>query len=245
MELSNLQKIGLSPGEIKIYSTLLDSGAAPLSKIHESTGIERRNIYDILNKLIERGLVVYITENKRRLFKASHPSNIIKYIEEKESALEGVKEELSKQLPPIIKQFNLRRANINAEIYRGEDGMKALFEDLLNAKDIYWIGGARYMPKMYPNWTANWTKRRVKQGVKVHYLAKEDMRGEMKPYGLEEIKYLPKELSASPTVIGISGDKVHNLLFGKEIFAFVVENRETAEGYKAYFKYLWNNVAKE
>ncbi|MEI7960842.1 MAG: helix-turn-helix domain-containing protein [archaeon] len=245
MDLSNLQKIGLSNGEIKIYSMLLESGAAPLNKIHESTGIERRNIYDILNKLIERGLVVYINENKRRVFKTSHPSNIIKYIEEKENSLEAVKEELNEQLPPLLKQFNLRKQNIDAEIYRGEEGMKALFEDLLNAKDLYWIGGARYMPKMYPAWTAGWTKRRIKQGVRVHYLAKEEMRGEMKPYGLEEIKFLPNELSESPTVIGISGDKVHNLLFGKELFAFVIENKETAEGYKAYFKYLWDNVAKK
>ena len=62
-----LRNIGLSEGEITIYSALLDLGKAPVNKIHEKVGIERRNIYDILNKLIERGLVSYINENKEIL----------------------------------------------------------------------------------------------------------------------------------------------------------------------------------
>jgi len=53
MNLEILRKIGLSEGEIKIYSALVDEGLSSINKIHEKTGIERRNIYDILNKLIE------------------------------------------------------------------------------------------------------------------------------------------------------------------------------------------------
>ena len=61
MQLELLRKIGLSEGEVKIYTALLDLGLSPINKIHERTGIERRNIYDILNKLIERGLEVLAT----------------------------------------------------------------------------------------------------------------------------------------------------------------------------------------
>ena len=53
MTLEILRKIGLSEGEIKVYNALLDLGTSSLNQIHEKTGIERRNIYDILNKLIE------------------------------------------------------------------------------------------------------------------------------------------------------------------------------------------------
>ena len=80
MKLDVLKKVGISEGEIKVYSALLDTGKSPVNIIHEKVGMERRNIYDILNKLIERGLVTYITENKRRLFQVSHPNKIIEYI---------------------------------------------------------------------------------------------------------------------------------------------------------------------
>ena len=81
MSLELLRLVGLSDGEIKVYSALLDIGKAPVSRIHEKTGIERRNIYDILNKLIERGLITYVFENDKRFFQLSHPTKIIGYIE--------------------------------------------------------------------------------------------------------------------------------------------------------------------
>ena len=68
MELTNLTELGLTDGQIRVYSAILELGNPNLNSIHEKTGIERRNIYDILNKLIERGLVTYINENNRRIF---------------------------------------------------------------------------------------------------------------------------------------------------------------------------------
>lgn len=66
MELEYLKKIGLTNGEIKVYSAVIESGISPLNKIHEKTAIERRNIYDILNKLIEKGLISYTQEKGKK-----------------------------------------------------------------------------------------------------------------------------------------------------------------------------------
>src|SRR3989338_3364412 len=101
MNLEILKKIGLSDGEIKVYAAILDIGATSLNKIHEKVGIDRRNIYDILNKLIERGLVSYIEENGKRVFKIANPDKILSYIEEKRSTLDQVKEEIEIVIPQI------------------------------------------------------------------------------------------------------------------------------------------------
>ena len=87
MSLEILEKIGLSKGEIKIYESLVDLGSATINHIHQKTGIERRNIYDILNKLIEKGLISYTNENKHRVFQCTNPKKIISYIQEKQDAL--------------------------------------------------------------------------------------------------------------------------------------------------------------
>ena len=65
MNLEILKRAGLSDGEIKVYEAILSIGTAPINKIHEKTGIERRNIYDIVNKLIKKGLINYTDENKK------------------------------------------------------------------------------------------------------------------------------------------------------------------------------------
>jgi sugar-specific transcriptional regulator TrmB len=245
MNIDLLEKIGLSKGEIKIYSNLLDLGQSNITKLHERTGIERRNIYDIINKLIERGLVTYIQENKKRLFKVTNPEKIIDYIEEKEESLSKIKDNMKKELPDLIKKYDSRQAPINGEIFRGLEGMKTVWNDSLNYKDIYWIGAGRYVPIRYPIFFAKWYKTRVDKGIKLHSLLRGDLRGKTKPYNLEFCKYLPNEFSANPIVIGIHGNKVVNYSYGKELFVFVIENEDLAEGYKAYFKYLWNNVAKK
>ena len=59
------------------------------------------------------------------------------------------------------------------------------------------------------------------------------------------VKYLPEEMSGNPTVIFIYGNKVANVLWGDEYFAFVIESKELAENYRKYHKYLWDNVAVE
>jgi len=241
MVLEILRKVGLSDGEIKVYSSLLDLGKAPLNKIHERTGIERRNIYDILNKLIERGLVTYIKENKRRLFEISHPNKIIGYVEEKKHELDITKQEIEKELPSIIEKYNFKKPDINAEIFRGIEGVKAVWEDMLNYKEVYWIGSGRYVPKRLSIWFSNYNRRRVKQKVKWLNLMRNEMKKEIKkPLEFEQIKFLPKEFSGNPTAIGIYGNKIVNFLLGEDFFAFVIENKEIAENYKKYHKFLWN-----
>jgi len=239
-----LRKIGLSEGEIKVYSALLILGASPVNKIHEKTGIERRNIYDILNKLIERGLINYITDNKKRYFQLSHPNKIIGYIEEKKHNLENTKKEIEKEIPLLIDKFNLKKQKISAEIYRGAEGIKAVWEDMLNYKELYWIGSGRYVPKEFPHFFASWNRRRIKLRVKLFNLLRHEMRKEVKKFPFEYMKFLPKEFSGDPTVIAVYGNKVVNFLFGKELFAFSIESKELADNYRLYHKYLWENVAK-
>ena len=244
MSIEILRKIGLSNGEIKVYSALVDLGMSPINKIHERTGIERRNIYDILNKLIEKGLITYITENKKRLFQMTHPNKVIGYIEEKKYRLDKTKEELAKEIPSLIEKFNFKKPNINAEIFRGENGVKAVWEDMLNYKTNYWIGSGRYVPKHLPYFFNNWNKRRIKLKVKWYNLLRYELKTEIKePMKLEQLKFLPKEFSGSPTVTCIFGNKVANILLGEDYFAFVIESNELAENYKLYHKYLWDTVA--
>ncbi|MBS3134545.1 hypothetical protein J4214_04920 [Candidatus Woesearchaeota archaeon] len=245
MQLELLRKIGLSEGEVKIYTALLDLGLSPINKIHERTGIERRNIYDILNKLIERGLITYITENKKRSFQITHPRKIIGYIEEKKYNLEKTKKELEKIIPEITKRFKFKKSLLNAEVYRNIEGIKAIWEDTLNYKEAYWIGSGRYVPKRFPYFFNNWNRRRIKLKVKWFNILRYELKKETKPMQLEQVKFLPKEFSGNPTVICIYGDKVVNFLYGKDLFGFLIESKELAENYKLYHKYLWNNVATD
>ncbi len=245
MEFEILEKVGLSKGEIKVYDAILNLGITSINKIHEETGIERRNIYDIINKLIERGLITYVTENKKRLFQATHPNKIMGYLEEKKQDLDRIKEQLAKEMPSLISRFQSKKPELKAEIYRGKEGIKAVWEDMLNYKENYFIGSGRYAMKLMPNFWYNFNRRRIKLGVKWYNLLRDEMKKEVKAERYEFIKFLPKEFSVNPLVIFIYGNKVANVLWSPDFFAFVIESKDIAENYKKYHRYLWDNVARQ
>ena len=94
MDLENLKELNLSDGQIRVYSAVLELGTSNLNSIHEKTGIERRNIYDILNKLIERGFISYITEKGKRTYQCTHPNKILEEIHAKQATLKRLEVEV-------------------------------------------------------------------------------------------------------------------------------------------------------
>jgi sugar-specific transcriptional regulator TrmB len=250
MNLEILKKIGLSDGEVKVYSALLEIGVTSINSIHEKVGMDRRNIYDILNKLIERGLVSYIEENGKRTFKISNPDKILSYIEEKKNILDDVKNEVGKIMPSMQEVFQSKKQELFAEIFRGAEGMKAVWDDMLNYDAIYWIGSGLYVPQRFPAYWEDWNKRRIKKKVGSYHLFRYEKREEIKQIKnfkkdkITDWKFLPMEFSGNPTVTVIYGNKVAQMLLGDNISVFVIESKELAENYKKYHQFLLDKVAK-
>ena len=67
MDLPELNELNLTTGQIKVYQALLEYGTAGIHKIQEKTGLERRAIYDIINKLRKKGIVSYTIEKGKRV----------------------------------------------------------------------------------------------------------------------------------------------------------------------------------
>jgi sugar-specific transcriptional regulator TrmB len=251
MNLDILKKIGLSDGEVKVYNALLEIGVTSINNIHEKVGIDRRNIYDILNKLIERGLVSYFEKNNKRVFKVSNPDKLLSYIEEKKSSLDEIKNEVNKIMPAMQQVFNSEKKELSAEIFKGPEGMKAVWDDLLNYDAIYWIGSGMYVPLGYPAFWDDWNARRMEKGVGSYHLFRDDKReavASRKGFDKNKIsnwKFLPPEFSGNPTVTVAYGDKVAQMLLGEQINVFVIQSKELSENYKQYHKFLWDKIAKE
>lgn len=241
--LSILSKVGLSPGESKVYEALLRKGQSSLNSIHEIVGMERRTIYDIIAKLIEKGVVTFVKENKRKMYSPVHPKRLLDLIEEKKSHLDSVQEELRKQISTLQELYGANREGTSAETFRGKEGIKTVWLDMLNYKEIRWLGSGNYIPKKLPLFWTHWNKKRLQKKIKSYHLFRSEIRKGM-ILDVGEARFLPEEFSGNPIVIAIFGNKVVNFIFGEELFAFVIENKELAQNYRQYHRYLWENVAR-
>ena len=240
MEFKELEILDLTKGGVKVYSAILNNGISSINDIHERTGLERRAIYDIINKLIEKGIITYVVEKGRRKFQCAPPNKLMEELNIKKQEILN----FEKIIPSIKEIYTSSRPKISSEVFRGAEGIKAVWEDMLNCKDVFWIGSGRYMPKNFPHWFSSWNNRRVKLKVKWFNLLRYELKQEVKALPYEFVKFLPEEFSGNPTVIGIYGNKVVNFLFSEQFFAFSIENKELADNYRRYHKYLWDNVAK-
>ncbi len=244
------KKIGFSDGEGRVYEAVLRSESPTLQTIHEQTGIERRNVYDIINKLISKGLITYNIENKKKVYRATHPNKILAYLDEQKQEIEEAKHAVGKELPELIDIYKSGKDDIKVEIYRGKEAVKAMYEDMLNYKDNYFIGANWGVKRFLGNFWGKWNERRVERKVAWHdILIAETLDKGMPSYKQEEkLKYyeykvLPPEFH-SPHFIVVFGNKVANCVWSEQPFAFVLENKEIAKNYLDYFWFLWNKLPK-
>ena len=248
MELKELKELGLTDGQIKVYNAILELGISSLNGIQEKTGLERRGIYDIINKLIEKGFISYTIEKGKRTYQSTHPNIILQDIKNKKKSLDALKE----KVPQIADLFNLSRPEVRAEVYRGKEAFKSMHEESLQYKEQYWIGGnsqvETHVDEDMKNWFGHWMKRRAKMKRMMYDLVDYGTFLEgLEPHKIEKHKkeyykycQLPEHFK-SPMVILIFGDKVAQILWGKQPFAFVLESKEIKESFMKYFHYFWKD----
>jgi HTH-type transcriptional regulator, sugar sensing transcriptional regulator len=257
MNIEFLRKTGMAEGEIKVYGALLEIGISTLNSIQEKTGIDRRNIYDILNKLIEKGLVSYTIEQGKKTFQITHPKKIISFLEEKKKGLDEVEQEIKPSLPKLIEKFNQKKIDVRAETFRGNESIKALFDEILEYKESFWLGGNSFeeykaVPENLQIWFQHWMKKRVKQKHVMNDIVDygtflkglEPNKKKVHKKNFYRYKQLPEGMN-SPMVIIIFGNKVAQVLWGEQSFAFVLESEKIKESFKKYFDHFWKQANAE
>lgn len=239
-----LQKMGLSKHEVQIYLTLLKLGLSPAKPILEETQLHRQFVYDALNNLIEKGLVSYVLQGKRKYFKASSPENFEKIFEKKENDLEKQKKDFQKLLPQLNKLHESVLQSQEATIYSGNKGIQTLLNDMIEEeKEILTIGASDSDAESF--------QYHVKFSLPKFHLQRKEKKIPLKILFSEEtrfqilskqkntfVKQLPKEFTSNMST-NIYGDKISIILWGKQPFGILIKCKEMADAQRKHFNLLW------
>jgi len=230
--MEELKQAGLTGNESKVYVALLELGPSLAGQISRKTGLHRRTVYDTAEMLIKKGLIGYILKNNRRLFQASNPERILEIIEEKQNMLEPF-------IKVLEKKFAKTKEKEETNFYKGKEGLKTIFEDQLETKEILILGAsvkAYDILQFYFKW---YDKARKQKKIKTRIIASDK---KINKIPLAEIRYLPEKYS-NPVSVNIYNDKTAIILWASEPLAIVIKNKEITEGYKNYFELMWK-IAK-
>src|SRR3989344_2419504 len=110
MDTEILKELGLTRTEIRIYLTLLELGSSTAGSILEKSRLPNSTVHRDLNSLIEKGIINFILEGKRKVYQATNPEHFFEFIEDKKRRFEEI-------LPELKKKQNIKREQETASIY--------------------------------------------------------------------------------------------------------------------------------
>ena len=228
-----LKTLNLTTIESKVYLTLLEIGKSLAGTIAERANIHRRNVYDALESLLEKGLVNYIIANNRKYWNCATPERIKIMLDEKKASVVDI-------MPELLVKFNTLKPKQRIEVFEGIGGMKTFYDDILKSKKeimILFATGNAYlrMPNYMKKWDSILKTEKIRQKILLNHNAPKDPYTNVK---YAEIRILPRNFT-SPTQIFIYGNKSAVAIWSEEPVAILISNEEITNGFKNYFQFLW------
>jgi predicted transcriptional regulator len=248
MENEIFESLGLSPNEAKMYLSLIEKGESSVSEIALAAGIHRRNAYDAIQRLVDKGLCFQIVSPGENKYNAVDPDKLTELLGEKQ-------EKLATILPELRKKFEHRVASEEIYIYRGLEGQKNIWRDILRVgKDSYFIGAkGGWQDDRLSTARSAFFREANRKKIVFRGLYDHEMKSRLDLLrgfgGKGEFRFLPEGYSALNSGIQVFGDYVvtyAGLMLGKmsnKAVFFVIRSADLADGYRAWFKYMWDRSA--
>ncbi|MEW5897184.1 MAG: helix-turn-helix domain-containing protein [Nanoarchaeota archaeon] len=227
---ATLQKLGLEEQEVKTYLALLDLGESTATKLAERTGLGRVHMYQIVNRLIERGLASYIIKNNVKYFSASDPETILKDLQQKEQDYQKILPELKARQKQLIPETKV-------EVYRGREGINTILKMILkDEKPYYILGGAQEACSIFKLENTVFVKRAEKLKLLGKILARK--KDDFFIGKNEDYRFIPEHLISSTTQM-LWGKKTAIFVWSEPYYAVLIDNEEITKSNLSTFNYLW------
>ncbi len=244
-----LEELGLSPNEAKIYESLIETGESSMSDIAVNSKIHRRNAYDVMQRLINKGLCFQIFSDGENTYSAVDPDKLTELLAEKQERLTNI-------LPGLKKKFHSSFTTEEAYIYRGLEGQKNIWREMLRVgEEVVNIGakGQWFDPSLETARIA-FFKEANRKKMKFVLLFDHEIKVQTPDFPDNypaplRYRFLPKEYSTN-SIVNVFGDYVVSYAgaeikkMNKETTFFIIHSKNLAESYRRWFWYMWEQSAE-
>jgi sugar-specific transcriptional regulator TrmB len=243
MNIKILQDLGFTTGEIKVYLSLLELGETTTGPIIKHSQITGSKVYEILEKLKEKGMASTVIKEKTMYFQAAQPNRLLDYVVTKETELSEKKSALQTLLPELEAKSNIVQKTQTAQVFEGWQGIRTVFNLILEVTgkgNTYYVFtiGKEMEHKEAIIFLKGHHQRRMQKGVKVKILInKTDKKflPEWQSYKDLEMRTYPYSL---PLGVYIFGDYVATISFTNKT-VFLIKSEYVSKSYINFFADFW------
>lgn len=237
INIESLINFGLTKNEAKVYVALLKLGSGSAMEITKKSKVHRVNTYDVLERLIKKGLIGTVINSNKKIYEVGNPDQLMKLLKEKE-------ESLSLILPQLKKEFKAKKEKQSVYHFLGIEGvMQAYFMMLDENSIIYALGGSGLNRQYLKHRHELWNKERKRKKIKVkgiYYESARNIKNKTWNDSTVLIRYLPNKYKTLG-MVDICGNLIVNLIpVVDNIMAIVIENKILADTYRNFFKVIWD-----
>jgi DNA-binding MarR family transcriptional regulator len=242
------EQLGFSEQAYRIYTHLLEGGPASARTLATNLSIPRPSVYDYLNTLIQKGLVLERIDGAKKLFQADDVRNLSHLLTQRIDTLKEEKSNLDELLPRLLAETHSVEPKIR--FYQGVEGVRQVLNDMtLWYKDIdTWALWpiADMLAILGDDYHAQVNRKRIRNRLYTHGLWPAAQKVSLKDHPFLGVgKEFCREIRTAPKGMNwnmgywIYADKVAFVSSRKETFGFVIHSKDFAEMQKAQFKELW------
>ncbi len=253
MNLSYLERIGLTKGEARVYLALLELGSTTAGPLIRRVQMQKSTVYFCLDSLIDKGLVSYIIKNNVKNFEAGSPERLLDYLKKQEKNLHLQMDNVQSLMPKLYAKMNVAEKHSSAKLFEGWSGMKSAFDDILQSsgpKDEYLIYSVCPEPDVFPHFFRfinKFHQERVRKKIPVKIIVGEEYKATIgKARAKErrtEVRYFPSSFM-TPAAINVYSDRMLIAIWAKTPSALLIESKAVSDSFRAYFKVLWNSAKR-
>jgi len=247
-----LKEIGLSESEKKVYLALLDLGDSTRGNIVNESGVTGSKIYELLEKLQEKGLISIYIKDKIKHFKPTNPRQLLNYLEEKKDKMSEIEEKTKKIMPNLLLKYDSSKKEQEVELITGLRGLQVVFreqvESLKENEMCHVIGGTKgsdeeIVQGFFEKIHLMREKKKIKTKMLFNLKQKQTTSKlySSKKYPHTSTKYIEH---SSPVAINIYKDKTIIIIFGEQITSIYIKSQDVADSFIEYFNLLWKQAKK-
>ena len=233
-----LSSIGFSKRDIEVYINLLKNPPSSAYIIANRLGQHRSGIYESLRRLQQKGFIVEIKEQGKKIYQTKEYTAIEEFLKQKQSEL--------KELDGYLKGIsNVKMPQENLSISYGLTRLRTMFSNILNlnCEVLIWT-----VPKNINELVGEWFLKEIYEKIASYKLPTKIMYSKYFN-SLEKVvlnNYIEERyLDEESNIFTITcSDFVFLIVLGSNIAVIEMKNKEIAQGFKSRFLTLWEKSEK-
>ena len=248
---SYLAHLGLSPKIAEIYHALQAYGPQTISELARTSGVERIQIYRLLDELKASGLVEIEVQYKRSVLHAAPITTLQILLAKREQELKDLQQEYS-SLTAALSTQTMESATTRVQFYEGMDGIKQLLWNQTKARgENLAILYDNIQHKTNLSFFERWAHRCNERGMHFrsiigdHFIqTQQDWYAEHANERLEhwQARYVTDSTFSIPYTVATYDDVVVHYNWNDErMFGIEIHNPAVAQVQRQFFELLWRS----